>query len=72
MSDVNENRGLFTLDGMAGFLLATVILVVVVLSWAYAAYDMQVKNATNFYKIENPEAIKMISKDNAKHFVDVK
>lgn len=69
---MNENRGLFTLDGITGFLIATVVLVVVVLAWAYAAYDMQVKNATNFYKIENPEEIKMVSKDNAKHFVDVK
>jgi hypothetical protein len=69
---MNENRGLFGLHGMTGFLIATVVLVVVVLMWAYAAYHMQVANATNYYELKNPELIKMNSVENAKHFVDVK
>lgn len=69
---MNENRSLFSIHGMTGFLIATVVLVVVVLSLAYLAYGAQVENATNFYKIENPELIKMNSVENAKHVVDVK
>jgi len=49
---VNENRSLFSIHGITGFLIATVVLVVVVLSLAYAAYLSQVENATNFYKAE--------------------
>ena len=67
-----KDRGLFTLHGMTGFLIATIVLVVVVLTLAYAAYLSQVENATNFYDIKNPELIKMNSVENAKHVVDVK
>ncbi|MBL4730518.1 MAG: DUF4006 family protein [Sulfurimonas sp.] len=69
---VNEHRSLFGLHGMSGFLVATILLVVVVLSLAYFAYEAQARNATNYYDIENPELIKMRSIDNAKHFIDVK
>ena len=69
---VNENRSLFSIHGMTGFLIATVVLVVVVLALAYAAYLSQVENATNFYKVERMNEIKMIGSDRADHIIDVK
>lgn len=70
--DINENRGLFGLHGMGGFLLATVILVVVVLTWAYAAYNMQVTQATNFYATKDMKEVKMIGSKRSDHIIDVK
>jgi succinate dehydrogenase/fumarate reductase cytochrome b subunit len=69
---VNEKRSLFSIHGMTGFLLATVVLVVVVLSLAYAAYLSQVANATNFYKVERLNEVKMIGSQRADHIIDVK
>ena len=66
---VNEKRSLFSIHGMTGFLLATVVLVVVVLSLAYLA---QVANATNFYKVERLNEVKMIGSQRADHIIDVK
>ena len=69
---VNENRSLFSIHGMTGFLIATVVLVVVVLSLAYAAYLSQVENATNYYKVERLNEVKMIGSKRADHIIDVK
>ena len=69
---VNEKRSLFSIHGMTGFLIATVVLVVVVLSLAYAAYLSQVENATNYYKVERLNEVKMIGSERADHIIDVK
>ena len=69
---VNENRSLFGIHGMTGFLIATVVLVVVVLSLAYAAYLSQVENATNYYKVERLNEVKMIGSKRSDHIIDVK
>lgn len=69
---VNEKRSLFSIHGMTGFLIATVVLVVVVLSLAYAAYLSQVENATNYYKVERLNEVKMIGSDRKDHIIDVK
>ena len=69
---VNEKRSLFSIHGMTGFLIATVVLVVVVLSLAYAAYLAQVENATNYYKVERLNEVKMIGSKRADHIIDVK
>lgn len=69
---VNENRSLFSIHGITGFLIATVVLVVVVLALAYAAYLSQVENATNFYKVERMNEVKMIGSNRADHIIDVK
>ena len=69
---VNENRSLFSIHGMTGFLIATIVLVVVVLSLAYAAYLSQVENATNYYKVERLNEVKMIGSKRADHIIDVK
>ena len=68
----NPKRSLFSIHGMTGFLIATVVLVVVVLSLAYAAYLSQVENATNFYKVERMDEVKMYGSDRADHIKDVK
>jgi len=69
---VNEKRSLFSIHGMTGFLLATVILVIVVLSLAYAAYLSQVENAQNFYDVKVMKSVKMIGSQRADHIIDVK
>ena len=69
---VNENRSLFGIHGITGFLIATVLLVFVVLSLAYAAYVAQVDNATNYYKAERLNEVKMIGSDRDDHIIDLK
>ena len=69
---INENRSLFSIHGMTGFLIATVVLVVVVLSLAYLAYQTQVANATNFYEVKDMSSVKMIGSKRSDHIVDVK
>jgi len=70
--DINENRSLYGLHGMGGFLFATVILVLIVLTWAYQAYLMQVEQATNFYKVERINEVKSIGSSRESHIIDVK
>lgn len=70
---INEKRGLFVLDGIAGFLVATVVLVVVVLTLAYFSYAVQNENSQKFYDIVDEESIEMFNKDSrTKHIIDVK
>ena len=68
----NKNRNIMGLNGITGFLLATLGLVVTVLFLAYLAYTTQVENATNFYEVKNADEIKMIGSKRADHIVDVK
>ncbi len=70
---INEKRGLFVLDGIVGFLIATVVLVVVVLTLAYFSMSIQNENATKFYDIVDEESIEMFNSNSRnKHIVDVK
>ena len=69
---MNENRSVFALDGITGMLIATVLLLGILAFLTVWNMSVQNANAENFYKIENETAIKAISTDNAKHFVDVK
>ncbi|QSZ42804.1 DUF4006 family protein [Sulfurimonas aquatica] len=70
---VNTKRGLMVLDGMVGFLIATVVLVVVVLTLAYLSYDYQTESATNYYDIKDEKSIKMFdTQSRVNHIVDVK
>lgn len=68
---LNENRSLFSIHGMTGFLIATVVLVIVVLSLAFMAYEAQVRNATNYYKVEALSEVKMIGSKREDHIKDV-
>ncbi len=66
-----ENRGIFTLDGITGMLIATVLLLGILAYLTVLALGAQQNNAASFYKIENEKEIRMISTDTAKHRVDV-
>lgn len=69
---MNENRGVFSIHGVTGMLVATVLLLGILAFLTVKAMSVQNANAQNFYKIENEQDIQMRSVDNAKHIVDVK
>jgi len=69
---MNENRSIFSIDGIPGILIATALLLSILVFLTILAIKTQQANADNFYKLENPMEIKMISADNAKHVVDAK
>ncbi len=58
----------FNLNGLLGGIIATLLLLsILAVLWVWAT-EVQKKNATTFYTIEDPTGIKMISKDNWKHY----
>jgi hypothetical protein len=67
-----ENRSIFSLDGITGMLIATVLLLGILVYLTVLALGAQQANASNFYMIEKEKEIKMISTDNAEHWVNVK
>lgn len=69
---MNENRSVFSIHGVTGMLIATVLLLSILVGLTIWALNVQTANAENFYKIENESSIKMFSTENAKHIVDVK
>ncbi|WP_345976441.1 DUF4006 family protein [Sulfurimonas sp. HSL3-7] len=69
---MNENRGVFVLDGITGMLIATVLLLSILAGLTVAAIGAQNRNANNFYDIEDAKSIKMIDTTSASHMVDVK
>lgn len=64
-----ENRSIFGLHGIAGMLIATVLLLSILAFLTIKALDVQQANATNFYKINNEKEIKMFSTENGAHRV---
>ncbi len=64
---MNEKRGLFVLDGITGMLIATALLLSILAGLTVWGLGVQQANAENFYYLENPQDIKMISTDNASH-----
>ena len=62
----------FNLNGLTGGIIATLLLLSILGYLTVQAIAVQQANATNFYKLENPEGIKAKSVDNAKHWVNVK
>ncbi|MEA3331676.1 MAG: DUF4006 family protein [Campylobacterota bacterium] len=69
---MNENRSIFTLDGITGMLIATLLLLGILAGLTVWGFVVQKENGDNYYKIVNETSIKMNSVDNAKHMVDVK
>lgn len=61
----NAKGSLFGLDGIAGMLIATVLLLGILVYLTILALGAQQANADKFYKIENEKSIEMISKENA-------
>jgi hypothetical protein len=74
---MNENRGVFALDGVTGMLIATVLLLSILAGLTVLGIGAQNANATNFYKIKNETEIgsgimgKNVSTE-ADHIVTVK
>lgn len=69
---MNENRGVFVLDGITGMLVATVLLLSILAGLTWAALGAQNRNAENFYEIKDAKSIKMIDTTSGSHVVDVK
>ena len=69
---MNENRGIFVLDGITGMLIATVLLLSILAFLTVASISTQNANANNYYEIKDAQSIKMISTENASHRVMVK
>jgi hypothetical protein len=69
---MNENRGVFSLDGVTGMLIATVLLLTILVFLTIQALGVQNAQASNYYDIKDESSIQMRSVDNAKHIVDVK
>jgi len=66
-----DNRSIFSIHGITGMLIATVLLLSILAFLTVNALKVQQANAESFYKIENEKDIKMISTDNAAHRVQV-
>ena len=68
---MNENRSIFALDGITGMLIATLLLLTILAVLTVWNIGVQKTNATNYYDVKDEQSIKMFSKDNAGHIVDV-
>ncbi len=73
----NTNRGVFSLNGVTGMLIATVLLLSILAFLTVWGLGVQQKSATNPYDpspiISNLDNVKAISKDNAQFaFKDAK
>jgi succinate dehydrogenase/fumarate reductase cytochrome b subunit len=62
----NLNRNVFGLHGITGMLIATVLLISILVVLTIWAISAQREVANKPYQIENPQAIKLIDKENAK------
>ena len=67
----NKTRRMcFNINGLLGGILATLLLLSILGFLTYLAIDVQQKNATNFYEIQDPTSIKANSVDNAGKWVN--
>lgn len=69
---MNENRSIFSIDGITGMLIATALLLAILAFLSLWAISVQKESATNFYDIKDETAIKMIGSKESDHIVDVK
>lgn len=67
-----EGRSIFSIHGITGMLIATVLLLTILAGLTVWGLGVQQANAGKFYQVENEKEIKMISTDNAAHRVEVK
>ena len=68
---MNENRSVFTLDGITGMLIATVLLLSILAGLTVWALSVQNENATNYYEIKDEQKIRMIGSKAEDHIVTV-
>ncbi len=69
-TQMNENeRGIFSIHGITGMLIATVLLLSILAGLTVWGIAEQQAEATNYYKInQDINAIKFDSNDNMKHY----
>ena len=63
-----ENRSIFSLSGISGMLIATLLLLSILAGLTVWAINAQQDSATKFYKIENVQNLEMINQNNASHY----
>ena len=69
---MNENeRGVFSLHGITGMLIATVLLLSILAGLTYAAIVTQQASADQFYELKDEQKIRMNSPENVNNRVDV-
>ena len=61
-------NGLFGINGLSGYFLSVVLLLVIVFILGYLAITTQKNQINNPYVIENPNTLETKSIDNAKHY----
>lgn len=64
---MNENRGVFSIDGVTGMLIATALLLSILAYLTVEAIGAQQNNATTYYKLDEKK-LQPISKENAKYY----
>lgn len=62
--------GLFGLNGLLGYFISIILLLLIVFGLGYAAVITQRTQGNNPYVIDNANALEMINKANAQHFKD--
>jgi len=69
---MNENRGVFALNGITGMLIATVLLLSILAGLTVWGLSVQNANMQNFYEVKDEASIKMFGSKRADHIIDVK
>lgn len=65
----NNNRNIFALNGISGFLIAVVLLLSTLAVLTYMGIGLQQEVATKPYSLKDAASLEMKSVDNAKHVV---
>ncbi len=68
MAENTTRRLCFNINGLLGGIIATLLLLTILVILATKAVQIQKANATTFYTLVDESGIKMISKDNIKHY----
>jgi len=69
---MNENRSVFSIDGITGMLIATVLLLTILVGLSVWGYNVQNASATNFYEVKDEESIQKLGSKVEDHIVDVR
>lgn len=69
---MGDSRNVFAFDGLLGFVIAVLVLLIALFFLMYFAIGSQNHNARNYYDIKDEKSIKMFDTDSAKHIIDVK
>ena len=68
---MNENRSIFSLDGITGMLIATALLLTILAVLTAWGINVQNANMANFYEVKDEQKIRMFGSKVEDHIVDV-